>query len=727
VKNKALAAALVFVLGASSGACGEEEAATAPPAAIPPPAECAAGFVGDPRGFCLEQVTTETCPAGSRPKIGSTKCEPVGWTTSCPAGLDEDPSGWGCVDARVPKCEGPTRESQGTGKCVAVGDCNAAFPPAGAIVVDDSFTDAQVDATHFKTIAAAIAAAAAGSIVAVESGTYAEELKIDKTLQLVGRCAAEVKITPGALGTTDPGILVENKASGVVIKGVTVDGPHIGGIDVYFGADALIEEVVVEGSKLWGVIVDASTATIKRSKISGTLLGPDPQGKETKGGWDIAAGASTVSIDDVDLAGGTSGIFSGTSDTQISGSRVVIRNQAPQAPVRAAGAYARAGRILLERAVIHDLVADGALSADQPRTIVEARDIVIRDVKVANGARGYGAVAYGGGEIEIHNASIIGAESLGLLARDSGSILTAVDTVVRGPAKSYAVPDEDLIVSSERSGIGIEVLDKARMNLEGVAIIETFGWAAYADSGGVLDLKHVLIDGTKPLQPKRDPLLPFAVGISVSGAKATIEDVTVLHSLLAGVGAGKNGEITGSGLFVRDVVATDPVGTGAGVATGDGAKIDLEASAIVDSMSAGILAMHGNEASVRFANGTVHGTRLAPQGFGLASSSREAARPCSSARRSSTTRRSAWQHPAAARVSSLRSLPTTPSPCTCNKARSSSRRRMTASSARTRSACRPTASSSRTERRSATARFRCRATSCPDLIDSFCECGAPFE
>lgn len=610
MKKKALAFVLVLA------ACGGEEGTSTPATAAPLPPACVAGFVPDARGFCVEQVTTETCAAGTRPKIGSTKCEPVGWTTSCPAGMEKDASGWGCIDARAPACEGATRESQGTGKCVPIGDCNAAFPPAGALVVDDSFTDGQVDATHFKTIAAAIAAAPEGSVVAVESGTYAEELKIDKKLELVGRCAEEVKITPGALGTTDPGILVENKASGVVIRGLTVEGPHIGGIDVYFGSDALIEEVVVDGAKLWGVIVDASSATIKRSKISGTILGPDPQGKETKGGWSIAAGASTVSIDDVDLAGGTTGIFSGTTDTQVSASRVVIRGQAPQPPVRAAGAYARAGRIHLQRAVIHDLVADAGISADQARTIIEARDTVIRDVKVANGARGYGVVAYGGGEAELRNVSVVGAESVGLVARDAGSILTAVDTVVRGPARSYAVPDEDLIVTSERAGIGVQVLDKAKMTLENVAVLEAWGWSAYADSGATLDLQHVLIDGTRVLEPKRQPALPFAVGLSVSGATALIDDVTVLRSTLAAVGAGKNAEITGSGLYVRDVVATEPVGTGAGVATGDGAKIDLEASAIVDSMTSGILAMHGGGASIRFANGSIHGTRVAPEGFG---------------------------------------------------------------------------------------------------------------
>src|SRR5205085_374296 len=119
-----------------------------------------------------------------------------------------DASGWGCVDYKSVGCDGATRESAASADCVPVGNCDAPFPPAGAIVVDDSFTDAQVDATHFKTISAAIDAATAGATVAIESGTYAEEIKIGKSLKLVGRCAEKVVITPGAFGATDPGILV---------------------------------------------------------------------------------------------------------------------------------------------------------------------------------------------------------------------------------------------------------------------------------------------------------------------------------------------------------------------------------------------------------------------------------------------------------------------------------------------------------------------------------------
>jgi hypothetical protein len=129
-------------------------------------------------------------------------------------------------------------------------------------------------------------------------------------------------------------------------------------------------------------------------------------------------------------------------------------------------------------------------------------------------------------------------------------------------------------------------------------------------------LKHVLIDGTRVLEPKRTPALPFAVGLSVSGATATIDDVTVLRSTLSAVAAGKSGIITGSGLYVRDVTAAEPTGTGMGVAVGDGAQVDLEASAIVESMTSGLLATRGGSSKLRFANGTVHGTRPTGQDFG---------------------------------------------------------------------------------------------------------------
>ncbi len=607
---KRAVAALLFVLGSS--ACSEDPAA--PPAAAPAVAStCAEGFAADAQGVCIEKVATDACAPGTRPKIGSTKCEPVGWTTSCPLGMKAD--GWGCVDARVEPCTGDMRESASSARCVSVGNCDALFPPAGAIVVNAAFTDGQLDATHHRTINAAIAAAAPGATIAIEAGTYAEDVRIDKSVTLEGKCPGEVKITPAS--SSEPGILVEKKAADVVIRGVTVSGPHAGGIDVYDGSQATIEEVVVEGAKLWGIIVDASSATIKRSKVTGTLLGPDSSGRDVKGGWGIAAGGSSVSIDDVNVVGGSSALFAGTTDTQMSVSRLVASGQAPLPPSRAAGAYSRTGRITIERSIFHDLTADGAIMAEMPKGIVEARDTVIRDVKVGGGSRGYGVVAFGGGEVSLHSVAVIGAESVGLLARDSGSILSAFDTVVRGPAASAARPDENLIVTSERAGIGVQTIGKATMSLDGVAVIDAWGWGMYADTGATLDIKHSVVDGTRVLEPKR-PVMPFAIGLSVSGATAKLEDVALLRSTLHGMTVGKKGVVTGSGLYVRDVSASDPegVGAGAGIAAGDAGQVDLDASAIFQSTTSGVLALEGAGSLLRLSRSSIHGTRVAPQGFG---------------------------------------------------------------------------------------------------------------
>lgn len=612
---KRAAAALLFAFSAAGiVACSDD--AAAPPATTPAAAvACADGFAADAQGICVEKVALEACAPGTRPKIGSTRCEPVGWTTGCPMGTRADPSGWGCVDARVEPCPGDMRESASGGRCVSVGNCDALFPPAGAIVVDAAFTDAQLDATHYRTINAAVAGAPPGATIAIAAGTYAEDVRIGKSVTLEGKCPGEVKITPAS--TTDPGILVEKKAAGVVIRGLTVAGPHIGGINVYEGSQATIEDVVVDGAKLWGVIVDSSAATIKRSKISGTVLGPDPSGREVKGGWGIAAGASDVSIDDVNVVGGTDALFSGTSDTQMTVSRLVASGQAPQPPSRAAGVYARTGRITLERCVFHDIAGDGAIMAELPKGVVDARDTIIRDVKVAGGSRGYGVVAFAGGEVSLRNVAVLGAESVGLLARDGDSILTAFDTVVRGPAASGALPDENLVVTSERAGVGAQVTGKAKMTLDGVAIVEAWGWAIYADGGSTLDMKHSLVEGTRVLQPKR-AVLPFAFGLTTSGsATTTIDDVSILRSTFHAVSAARDGAVNGRGLYVRDVSPSDPEGVGAGaaIAAGEGGLVDLDASAIFESTTSGILALDGSS-RLRLTRSTIHGTRACPQGFG---------------------------------------------------------------------------------------------------------------
>ncbi|MEO8875284.1 MAG: hypothetical protein ABI461_06845, partial [Polyangiaceae bacterium] len=138
---------------------------------------CPAGFVVDPSGYgCVDISPAADCAAGTMPTIGNATCVPVG-TTSCAAGFSADPSGWGCVAIEsATACTGATMEKLGSTSCVPVGDCAAAFPPAAATLFVSP--GATVDATHFQTIAAALAVATDGVTIAVDAGTYAESLII---------------------------------------------------------------------------------------------------------------------------------------------------------------------------------------------------------------------------------------------------------------------------------------------------------------------------------------------------------------------------------------------------------------------------------------------------------------------------------------------------------------------------------------------------------------------
>src|SRR5262245_5585242 len=156
--------------------------------------DCKDGFEPDPSGWGCRAIAPEApCPAGTMAKLGSAECQPVGWT-SCPDGFEADPSGWGCRDVSPSaSCTGATRASLGTTTCAPVGNCSAAFPPPGAtLFVDDDYTAAELDGSHFAEIADALAAASDGDVIAVEGGAYTHGLALTHSVTVVGRCAEQV-------------------------------------------------------------------------------------------------------------------------------------------------------------------------------------------------------------------------------------------------------------------------------------------------------------------------------------------------------------------------------------------------------------------------------------------------------------------------------------------------------------------------------------------------------
>ena len=173
--------------GTGGAACAGSE--------CPPPDACPEGFTELSDVGCEPILPEDDCPPGTGPVIGSSTCEPVGWT-DCPSGFVPDPSGWGCAEVvATSACTGAMREAVGESACQPIGDCSAAFPPPDAsFFVRADYTDAELDATHFRKVGEALAAAPAGAVIAVDSGLYVEGLSITKPVTLSGRCAEEVTI-----------------------------------------------------------------------------------------------------------------------------------------------------------------------------------------------------------------------------------------------------------------------------------------------------------------------------------------------------------------------------------------------------------------------------------------------------------------------------------------------------------------------------------------------------
>jgi hypothetical protein len=255
----------------SVSACSPADTLIAPIA--PVATVCPSGFRPD-GDLCEPVLPSQACPPNARPSLGSTDCVAVGWST-CPQGFRAAASGWGC-DSPLPasSCIGATREALGESTCRPLGDCTAAFPPAGAsLFVDDDFSGSHLDATHFNSIGAALAAAPGGATIAVFPGRYVDALTPARSVTVVGACAEQVIVDGSSL--TDPGLSVPAPIT-VTLSGVTLSG-HAYGLAATGGAQVTVSGVQVTKARMAGVYLSqANTRMELDDSVVRDSLGPTP-------------------------------------------------------------------------------------------------------------------------------------------------------------------------------------------------------------------------------------------------------------------------------------------------------------------------------------------------------------------------------------------------------------------------------------------------------------------
>ncbi|MBI5542823.1 MAG: right-handed parallel beta-helix repeat-containing protein [Deltaproteobacteria bacterium] len=480
--------------------------------------KCSEGFVADPSGWgCTEVLPPAPCGPGTFPVLGKTSCQPVG-TRSCVAGFAPDPSGWGCQPILpAVDCPGATREKLGSAECVPVGDCGAPFPPAEATYFVDA-NATQTDATHFKSIRAALAAAPAGAVVAVEEGEYSEALLPKRAVKIVGRCAEKVRLIGSAAAI--PGVDVE-VTQDVEISGLTITGFEVGVIAGHGGSLTLRSSIVVSNRRLGVMAAEAGTTLKIMGSASRDGL-PDADGKFGQGA--AAAYGAALTVEDSALVNNREmAVFAQSAGTQVSVVQSVIKGTQP----RSTGVYGwgagaqKQASVKLEATAVLDSHSVGVAVGDVG-TQLSLKDCAIHGVALGVDGLGEesaaGASGGKGGELLVENTTIAASEGAGIFV-DGTSKATVRESLVRASA------------STGNAIGGLDLDDQATASLEGTALVENRAYGLYAISSGVtVTATDSLVQGTQ------SSVIGDGYGVQLSeGAQLSATRLAVLRNSGGGI------------------------------------------------------------------------------------------------------------------------------------------------------------------------------------------------
>lgn len=536
-------ALVLFSVVAIAAGCSDE----------PAPSLASAEDAAPPPGAGELETTSEDCAPGSRPAVGSATCVPVG-PGACGEGFEKDASGWGCAPVLpVGACTGATRPALGSRACVPVGDCDAAFPPAGAIVVDPALADGAVDATHVRTLADAVAAAGDGAVVALADGTHeAATLTLSKKITLAGRCPAKAKLVPAPGATTGLRIFTE-----VTVRGVTFEGVDTPLEPYGLPASLVAEDVVIEGARARAVFAQRKAkAALRRVVVRGTVA--------------RSPGEQTIAV-----------LVGTAADLTMEDSAVLDSFDAA-----VAGADVAETRIALTRTVIDGSTA-GAVRAFEGAHV----DLVDSAILRAGGVAVLALHRKGGYPEVTLTRSVIGDTRVTTSTGDE--LATAVNA-----AYGAIVKLEDATVADTR-GIGVYSAETAKITLSNSAVVrvsenaQSSGWGATASHGGEIALaSSAVIDAT-------------ALGAGAfDGGKVTLD-----RSLVRAIGGASSEDFSlgfglnatgASSIAATDSAIVDAAELGA-ASSGDGTRIDLDRVVMTKTAAArpaqfghGVLAAYGS-------------------------------------------------------------------------------------------------------------------------------------
>ena len=507
------------------------------------------------------------CGVGFAPVEGG-GCAKVGVPWSCPPGfLAATSSG-----PDLPDCS-PDPKECGTSKFPPV-------PAAGVVKYVDASAAVGGDGSMlapFATLAAALTKTGAADVVAIAAGTYEEVVSLDRSVALVGRCAAMVKLL--APKGANAAVFVKAKKSGQVVKlgvtGLQVGGGKLG-IVAQAGSQVQLSKVWVHGAGGAGIGVFAGSLSATDVVVQDTASGVAGwRGEGIAVGFGGQAQLSRVRVS----RSGFAGLWVQQPGSALVGEEVLVD------ATRSHGGFDKAfglamldGEATLQGARLTGNGAFGVrLEGQAPKLKLTAA------VVDANGRQLFvppqsGGVGVNGGNAELRAVRLTGNKGLGML-------IAGAKTTVLGRG---LLVDGGLDAANPGNTAAIAVTGGAQAQLWGLGLLSGRHAALHAVAAKtVLDVRGAWIVGTRPHAASKQGGLAV---LCTHGATLKVEDAALLDS--RGAGALVHGE--GSSIALQDVTVAGTRGgelaaaLGAGLSVEGGGTLEAQALRVADNRGAGV-------------------------------------------------------------------------------------------------------------------------------------------
>jgi hypothetical protein len=374
------------------------------------------------------------------------------------------------MPASAAACADATRPALGSAACVPVGDCSAAFPPPGAIVVDP--------AGEAKTLDDALATAQPGATIALGDGDFAAPTApLASPVTIVGRCAARTHLH-------GPGLRITSR---VALRGLALIGME-GALYASGAAASLdLDGVVVDGATYRALIVDKQAHAVMR----GSLLRGTAVRTATEVTAAIAAGAGAiVDVEDSGIVDSADAAIVATDGpgTKVTLSRSVVLGHTLR-PGASGGALVRAfeaSEIDITESAISDAIVMGVLAYRQkkpPPHVSIVRSWIGRThaATVGTTAMGFAVNAAYGSTVDLDGTTIADTEGEGVYAEEDAVVTLAHAAIVRTRG------------TVDSSSKGASALVRATVSLSDTAIVGVGGQGIGAWNQGHVKVARSLV------------------------------------------------------------------------------------------------------------------------------------------------------------------------------------------------------------------------------------------